>query len=46
MTALAIKPLALLGTILFASALLGGQPVQDQDTPAYPLPVPHKSHPR
>ena len=27
---LAIKPLALLGTLLFASALLGGQPVQGQ----------------
>ena len=30
---LAIKPLALLGTILFAAALLGGQPVQGQDPP-------------
>ena len=27
---LAIKPLVLLGTLLFASALLGGQPVQGQ----------------
>ena len=30
---LAIKPLALLGTILFAAALLGGQPVQGQEPP-------------
>ena len=30
---LAIKPLVLLGTILFAAALLGGQPVQGQDPP-------------
>ena len=34
---LAIKPLALLGTILFAAALLGGQPVQGQQPTAAEL---------